>query len=201
MNYKIEYNQHHTQYLTISPRKATIMAKLITVRQGALFIRLGKNELLIREGESFWLPFDCLHAVTSTPDTIYDEVLFSPRLIGQLPIVSGFLISALFEQLLFTLASHHSSTDEEHQLLNVLFQQIKYQTISLNKKDLSRALNHNIENIKEFNLCKEVVKQRKSGTKWSSICRNHHQLSEASLLELLKLYCSPDFIDDLLQTK
>ena len=194
MNYKIEYHQETAKYLTISARRATIKAKLLAVRQGGIFIRLGKNELLVRKGEYFWLPFDCLHAITTLPNTRYDQVIFSPRLTGQLPTSSGFFSSSLFDELLKTVNRMHSTFEENQQLLDILFQQLKYQSITLDKSDLSRALNHNIPNMDEVNISREVIKKLKSGLQWNKIASSYPNLKQDQLINIIKQYCSPEFI-------
>lgn len=67
MNYLIAHHVHQYPFLHVTARKKSIKHKLISVLSGFVTVRLGKMEYVINEGETFWLPIDCLNALTYFP--------------------------------------------------------------------------------------------------------------------------------------
>ncbi|MCM0148972.1 AraC family ligand binding domain-containing protein [Photobacterium galatheae] len=128
MNQAIEYSQVEQAHLYVGSRRKNVTAYLIFIRQGIALIRLGKHEYTLTQGTGFWLPFDCLHALTVLPGCRFDKVQFSSRLHQPLCEQAGFitispLLLALLDELRHTHASPQSNDSPENHLLAVVADQ------------------------------------------------------------------------------
>lgn len=106
MKQAIEFSNNIQNYLYVGPRRKSHISYMIVVTQGSALIRLGKQEYMVTKGTGFWIPFDCLHALTVLPGTQYVKVAFSSRLTTPVCKEAGFfkvtpLISAVLEELQF----------------------------------------------------------------------------------------------------
>ncbi|WP_086984318.1 hypothetical protein [Vibrio aphrogenes] len=116
MNYLIAHQVHHYPYLHTTARKKTLKHKLMTVLKGLMSVRLGKNEYLVTAGNSIWLPFDCLTAISYFPNCQVLEVEISSRSTQVYPFQAGFIdASPLLSALLDTLKSNDFDVDNEEQ--------------------------------------------------------------------------------------
>ncbi|MDO6706992.1 AraC family ligand binding domain-containing protein [Photobacterium sp. 1_MG-2023] len=101
MNQAIEYTQHEPSQLFVGARKKNVTAYLIAIQHGVALLRLGKHEFALTQGTGFWLPFDCLHALTVLPGCRYHRIDFSARLTLPYPEQAGFItVSPLLQALL-----------------------------------------------------------------------------------------------------
>ncbi|WP_295891404.1 hypothetical protein [uncultured Vibrio sp.] len=104
MNYAVQHQITHYDFLTTTPRKKIIKHSLVRVIEGLALVRLGKNEYALHKGESIWIPLDCLCSVTFFPASKIQSIDFSSRLNLSFPTSSGQvkpndLLAALLDQL------------------------------------------------------------------------------------------------------
>ncbi|PSW05361.1 response regulator transcription factor [Photobacterium lipolyticum] len=79
MKQAIEFTKNDQTYLYVGPRRKSNTSYMIVVTKGSALIRLGKQEFLITQGTGFWIPFDCLHALTILPGSQFYKVEISTR--------------------------------------------------------------------------------------------------------------------------
>ncbi|MGO1297950.1 MAG: AraC family transcriptional regulator [Vibrio sp.] len=91
MNYAIQCDTRHFPILHLTARKRANKHSLIHVQQGLLLCRLGKYDYAIEAGQSFWIPLDCLCALTCFPNTSYTRIDFSVRLRDAFPHQAGYI--------------------------------------------------------------------------------------------------------------
>lgn len=120
MNYLISHNTTHHPFLSITARKKTIKHKLFYVMSGYLSVRVGKEEYLVSAQEAFWLPLECLTALTYFPNSQILEIEISARSRSHYSHQAGYvspspLMSALLEKLAL-----HSFSPENIQLMTLL---------------------------------------------------------------------------------
>lgn len=104
MHYAISYQNEHHEFLACSPRRKSIKHCLLRVEKGLVLVRLGKMEYAIEEGQSFWLPFDTLSALTLVPNTLIDRIEVSSRVSTFMPKQGGYvelneLVTAILNRL------------------------------------------------------------------------------------------------------
>ncbi len=104
MHYAISHQSFEFPFLSTTPRKKVLKHSLICVKQGVMLVRLGKQEYAVEAGDDFWIPFDCLCALTFFPQTVIERVDFSVRLTNAFPSKAGYvehtnLSTALIERL------------------------------------------------------------------------------------------------------
>lgn len=145
MKQAIEYSLHQHTFLDVGSRKKSHTAYMLIMTSGCVFIRLGKAEYTVTAGNGFFIPFDCLHAVTMMPGSTYNKVEFSPRLTMAVCREAGFfritpLISALSKELNKWLKMNKEITleGETGNLLKVLADQVA--KLKVNSKSTSPAL-------------------------------------------------------------
>ncbi|MGF1716990.1 AraC family ligand binding domain-containing protein [Photobacterium chitinilyticum] len=101
MKQAIEFSHNIQNFLHVGSRRKSHTSYMIVVTDGSALVRLGKQEFLVTKGTGFWLPFDCLHALTVLPGTQYDKVEFSARLTSPVCKDAGFFsVNALMNALL-----------------------------------------------------------------------------------------------------
>ncbi|GLT14540.1 AraC family transcriptional regulator [Vibrio algivorus] len=123
MNYLIAHHIHQYPFLHTTARKKTIKHKLISVLSGFASVRLGKTEYVMNAGDTFWLPFDCLNALTYFPNCSLIEVEVSVRSTKNYPHQAGLVQrSALLNVLLETLSqsSFDPSNNEQKKWLEIV---------------------------------------------------------------------------------
>lgn len=91
MKHAIDFQPIHANILIIGARKKNICNHFFFVHDGAILIRLGKNEIAVSSGQSFWLPVNCLNAVTILQGSTISRVDFSVRTTLTLPASAGFI--------------------------------------------------------------------------------------------------------------
>ncbi|MGF1832871.1 hypothetical protein [Photobacterium sanguinicancri] len=113
MKQAIEFTHQQYPYLSVGPRRKSMTSYMVAVTQGAALIRLGKNEHLIPQGHGFWVPFECLHALTILPGSQIKRVDISARITHPVCTEAGFFsLSPLVSVLLTEL----ENTAEEQQI-------------------------------------------------------------------------------------
>lgn len=87
----ITFESETRSALFYTARKKKNHYELVSVESGAMLIRLGQWEYLVKAGEMFWLPFDSLLSETVTPNSTISRVCFSVRTRENLPHQGGYL--------------------------------------------------------------------------------------------------------------
>jgi len=131
MKQAIEFSHSIQNYLHVGARRKSHTSYMIIVTEGSALIRLGKQEFLVSKGTGFWLPFDCLHALTVLPGTQFDKIEFSSRLTTPVCKEAGFftvtpLITAVLNELRQE-AKHNTSlslSEPAGNLLRVMADQV-----------------------------------------------------------------------------
>lgn len=132
MKYTSEHTCYQSSFLTFTPRKRRYSANLLYVEDGVIFVRLGKADIPVHSGQGFWLPFECLHALTITPNTRVHQLAVSPRVTQTLPAqvghveVSPLLVATL--SVLCTSAYQPSSSAQARRLHAVALDQVSLMT-------------------------------------------------------------------------
>ncbi|OOE78462.1 hypothetical protein BZG25_12415 [Salinivibrio sp. ML198] len=125
-----EYTLYHTPSLIFTPRKRRYTANLLYVEDGLVLVRLGKTDIPVYTGQGFWLPFECLHALTITPDTRLHQLAVSPRTQHPLPervghvVLPPLLTAGLIE--LGTPTAPVLTAQQSHHIQAVLLDQIMH---------------------------------------------------------------------------
>ncbi|SMY16059.1 AraC family ligand binding domain-containing protein [Photobacterium aquimaris] len=149
MKQAIEFSQNEHPFLFVGSRRKSHNAYFIVVTSGSILMRLGKHEHLVSKGHGFWVPFDCLHALTVLPGTCFFKVAFSIRLQQPLCRDAGFfVVSPLLDALLVELTKQptekHDWNGVEGRLLKVIADQIS--NLSASTQSLSPAINKQYHN-------------------------------------------------------
>lgn len=98
MKQAIDFSLHHDHFLTVGSRRKSHHSFMLMVTQGCAFVRLGKEEYAVKAGAGFYVPFDCLHAITVLPETQYRMMAYSARLTTPLCREAGyFRVNALIK--------------------------------------------------------------------------------------------------------
>ncbi|WP_283392489.1 AraC family ligand binding domain-containing protein [Photobacterium phosphoreum] len=144
MKQAIEFSKNEHPFLSVGSRRKSNNAYFIVVTNGCLLIRLGKHEHLVSKGHGFWVPFDCLHALTVLPGSHFLKVAFSIRLRQPLCRDAGFfVVNPLLDALLVELAKqpteNHDWEGVEGRLLKVIADQVS--NLSASTQSLSPAIN------------------------------------------------------------
>lgn len=146
MKQAIDYSLHQHTFLDVGSRKKSHTAYMLIMTSGCAFVRLGKAEYTVTAINGFFIPFDCLHAVTIMPGSTYNKVEFSPRLTMPICREAGFfritpLISAVSKELnkWLKMGNEVSLEGESGNLLRVLADQVA--KLKVNSKSTSPTLN------------------------------------------------------------
>ncbi|NAW67401.1 AraC family ligand binding domain-containing protein [Photobacterium halotolerans] len=128
MNQAIEYTKVEQSLLAVGARRKNVTAYLITVNTGAALLRLGKHEFVLTAGSGFWVPFECLHALTVLPGCCYNMINFSARLQQPLCQQAGFvtvtpLLNALLQELNQTQEQSQTNHSPAGRILAVIVDQ------------------------------------------------------------------------------
>lgn len=91
MKYAIEYQNLLADTLIVGARKKQTYNTFIFVHHCTVLIRLGKNEIPVTSGQSFWLPIHCLNAMTVLQGAHVSVINFSVRTRSILPKNAGFI--------------------------------------------------------------------------------------------------------------
>lgn len=150
MNYLIAHQIHQHPFLHSTARKKTIKHKLISVLNGFAAVRLGKVEYVINSGDAFWLPLDCLTALTYFPHCTYIEVEVSVRSGKNYPYQAGLVHpSALLNVLLENLNHSRFSPDniEQKKWLEI---------VDFELEKLSPLLDESVMTLEQASQCPDI---------------------------------------------
>lgn len=187
MNYAISSDSCHFSSLETTSRKRATKHSLISVEQGLMLCRLGKVEYSVEPGQLFWIPIECLNALTFFPNTEITRIDFSVRLQEAFPHQAGYvqptdLSSAIIKRL--------KTTPREMPTFTHLTQLLKAEVIELRPQlsvsELSHQISHwqpqNPHNLaKEMHmvlLIREAIKRGQSGIKRPAIIAELFQGNE-----------------------
>lgn len=178
MNYAIEFHDTHYPFLHVTARKKALKHSLLSVVEGTVIIKLGKQEYAIEPGQYFWIPQGCLRTLTFLPNTHVHRCDFSVRLNDEFPQQAGFikppaLLKALIERLVTT--EMHSELHQD--LLAVVKHEVVTVSPALSSSALSKAINQwkpgdETNTSRELNLVltlREARKMKLSGKKETEI--------------------------------
>lgn len=199
MNAAIEYQRHQPNTLKLEARKKKSSAQFYWVEEGALLVRLGRNECVVAQGSGIWLPADCLFAVSLLPHSVIHQISFSVRALAELPLRVGYvqssplilgILEALQKQdnnqwdssygrLLRTLRDYLSSVDllSEHAQSQQLSELIAARTSSnaLNSTDeflVQSQTGFTSSEFTAFILAKRCITEKKSGKTTEQIAQS-----------------------------
>jgi AraC-like DNA-binding protein len=91
MSYPVHFETQSAQRLELLGRHRQPGDQLLYLRAGSLLMRLGRDEFVLRQGDLFWLPADCLHGLTLWQGCHLIRIRFSVRVQGARPRAAGFL--------------------------------------------------------------------------------------------------------------
>ncbi|MFC1235346.1 AraC family transcriptional regulator [Vibrio sp. F74] len=142
MNYSIQFENIAHPYITISSRRKTLKYSLMTVTQGTILIKVGKNEYAVEPGQYFWIPADCLVSTTFFPLSNVSTIAFSQRLADSFTNKVGFVEASDITENAFSLLMDSSLDNDYHQvLLQVVRHEVKNTKPQLLMNQLSQKFN------------------------------------------------------------
>lgn len=183
MNYKAAYESQSFLYLNLGQRKKSPYAQLLYIRKGIVLLRLGKKELMLEKGDTFYLPFDCLSQITPLKDAQLDRLRLSSRLKNEqntYPEISGKVTTSLIVPILDTLyktdkaaSGKKRSVQQQKHLIDVLLDELSLCT----PVPLLAPIKEDKE-IKVQLECREILRQVKSGKKIDSLLQEEPALEK-----------------------
>lgn len=142
MHYAIQFEQKHSDFLSMTARKPTLKHQLISVEDGLISIRLGKQEYAVAQGDTFWLPANCLSSISYFPHTTCRIVEASQRLTQPFPHQAGYIKpNSLMQALLERLTSVSGLSEHQQVLLTALQYELLQIKPNLQTTSLSQQLN------------------------------------------------------------
>lgn len=142
MNYSIQFENNAHPYITISSRRKTLKHALLTVTQGTILIKVGKNEYAVERGQYFWIPADCLVSTTYFALSTVSSIAFSQRLADSFTNKVGFVDASSITENAFNLLMDSSLSNDYHQvLLQVVRHEIPKTKPQLLMSQLSQQFN------------------------------------------------------------
>ncbi|MDA0150120.1 AraC family transcriptional regulator [Vibrio sp. LaRot3] len=179
MHYSISHQTTEHHFLSITSRKKLLKHTLLRVEQGIVLARLGKQEYAIEAGQSLWLPFDSLTALTFFPQTKTSTVEVSCRVTKPLPANGGYvglneLTTALMNRL--TILDEHQ---HKQALLTVMLDELAQLKPKLENSALTQQINAWSVN-QPSNLAKDcqLVLQLREARKWLLSGKKEDQVIE-----------------------
>ena len=111
MSYPVHFDTLVADRLSLLGRHRRPCDHLLQVRSGTLLLRLGREERVLRQGDCFWLPADCLYGLTLWQDCHLARIDFSIRVQAPRPRAAGYLqphplLQPLLDRLHQQLAKH-----------------------------------------------------------------------------------------------
>lgn len=91
MSYPVHFDTLSAVRLSLLGRHRRPCDHLIAVLGGSLLLRLGREELVLRQGDLFWLPADCLYGMTLWQGCHLARIHFSIRVQAHRPSAAGYL--------------------------------------------------------------------------------------------------------------
>lgn len=141
MHYAISYQNQQHDFLVCSPRRKSIKHCLLRVEKGLVLIRLGKLEYAIEEGQSFWLPFDTLSAITCIPNSQVTRIDVSSRVSTSMPKQAGFVE---LNELITAILNRLQSIGDKRELHADLLAVIRSDLATLKPKLYESPLSHKV---------------------------------------------------------
>ncbi|WPC75417.1 AraC family transcriptional regulator [Vibrio porteresiae] len=178
MNYAISSDFCHFSSLETTSRKRATKHSLIHVEQGLMLCRLGKVEYAVEAGQSFWIPLECLNALTFFPNTTLTRVDFSVRLQEAFPHQAGYIQP---NDLSLAIIKRLKNTSRDMPAFTHLTQLLKIEAIELRPQLAISELSHQISDwqpqkshrlAKEMHMVltvREAIKRHQSGAKRTDI--------------------------------
>ncbi|WP_305408266.1 AraC family ligand binding domain-containing protein [Photobacterium leiognathi] len=192
MKQAIEFSNNEHPFLFVGSRRKSHCSYFIVVTNGSVLIRLGKHEHMITKGHGFWIPFDCLHAITVLPGTQYYKVAFSVRMTQPLCTDAGFfvvspLIRAVLDELSKTPVDKHQWEGAEGRLLRVIADQTS--KLSVSTQSLCPAINKQHHNSLALMLSGNKLTEKATITSLEAVMNMTVKECEACIMmrEALKL--------------
>lgn len=192
MKQAIEFSNNEHPFLFVGSRKKSQSSYFIVVTNGCVLIRLGKQEHMITKGHGFWIPFDCLHAITVLPGAVFYKVSFSVRMTQPLCTDAGFfvvssLVRAVLDELAKTPVQEHKWDGAEGRLLKVIADQVE--KLSVSTQSLCPAINKQHHNSLALMLTGNKITEKTAITNVESVMNMTVKECEACILmrEVLKL--------------
>ncbi|WP_156684068.1 MULTISPECIES: cupin domain-containing protein [unclassified Vibrio] len=188
MHYAIQFKDQQFDYLSTTSRKPTLKHQLIYLVDGLVTVRLGKNEYALGKGDVFWVPANCLSALSYFPNTHCKVIEASQRLTQPFANKAGYVKVSSLMNILFEKLSHVSDLSEHQQ---ILLSAMQYELLDIQPNlqitSLSRKLSQWETSSKELSIeyqmvmrVKEAEKLRLSGIKESEIAKKLFSGSEPS---------------------
>ncbi|WP_216602174.1 AraC family transcriptional regulator [Vibrio pectenicida] len=179
MHYSISNHNDDFPYLVVQPRRKSLKHILLKVEQGMALLKFGKVEYVIERGQTVWIPFDSLCALTFFPRTQVQRVEVSSRVSALLPQKGGYvqlneLTTAILNRLLDSQQSHKS----QQKLLVVLLDDLVTLDPKLMESKLTAYLKQWSPSISDNKLLaeqhlalklREATKRMQSGVKRSKV--------------------------------
>ncbi|CAM2900848.1 hypothetical protein VIRA109638_05285 [Vibrio rarus] len=173
MHYAIQFEKKQFEYLTLTSRKPTLKHQLIHVTEGVITLRLGKLEYAIVAGDSFWVPANCLSAMSYFPNTRCHIVAVSQRINKLFSSQAGYIKpSALLVALVNKLTQVPPQSEQQKILLTAIEYELLEIHPNLQMNAFSQKINqwdsHNKPLSAEYQMVmriKEAEKLRLSGKK------------------------------------
>lgn len=115
MKQAIEFQHVQADTLIIGARKKQTCNTFLYVHHGSVLLRLGQNEIPVPIGHAFWLPINCLNAMTIIQGAQVSLFNFSVRNTLTLPKSAGFVpISSLIMGIIDTINLNPISSLDWH---------------------------------------------------------------------------------------
>lgn len=92
MPYPVHFITLEAKQLMLLGRQRAPTDQLLHLRDGSLLLRMGREEMVLRRGDSFWLPADCLHGLTLLQGCRLVRISFSIRVRQSRPQSAGHLL-------------------------------------------------------------------------------------------------------------
>ena len=92
MPYPVNFVTLEAKQLMLLGRQREPADQLLHLLEGSLLLRMGREEMVLRRGDSFWLPADCLHGLTLLQGCRLIRVSFSIRVSQSRPQSAGHLL-------------------------------------------------------------------------------------------------------------
>lgn len=142
MHYAISHHASQHNFLSTTARRKLLKHTLLHVKEGLVLFKLGKLEYAVEAGDTFWLPFDTLCAITYFPNSVTQSVEISSRVQLSLPQQGGYVkLNELSRALFNRLADNTRTSANDKDLLTVLKTEISSSQPKLKESPLTKQIN------------------------------------------------------------